>query len=172
MVTSGPLSPASGVSQGGGTAWTSPGSILSSNNVYATLTASTPQQLYASSYGFAIPAGSTILGITAEVERKRGTGGSATDSVIQLSKDGSVVGSNLSTGATWPTSDAYATFGGAANLWGTTWTAEEINASGFGLILKPSSSVVTASVDYIRITVTYEEVVGGFTTIIDTSMAA
>ena len=50
-------------------------------------------------------------------------------------------------------------YGTTSDLWGTTWTPADINASNFGVALSANSSGTgatrTASVDYIQITVTY-----------------
>ena len=88
----------------------------------------------------------TINGITVKIERYNSNPiGDFTltinDNAIYLTKDGSTtVGSNKSTGATWQTSDNNTTvdFGGASDLWGTTLTAAEVNASTFGVMISPS----------------------------------
>jgi hypothetical protein len=52
-----------------------------------------------------------------------------------------------------------ATYGGATNTWGQTWTEAQINSTGFGVTLSALNesgfASRTASVDYIRITVAY-----------------
>jgi hypothetical protein len=69
------------------------------------------------------------------------------------------VSSDKASGTDWDTSDEIFTYGGSSDLWGTTWTAEEINASNFGLRLKAdndhTSSSRTAYVDEIQIRIYY-----------------
>ncbi len=61
---------------------------------------------------------------------------------------------DVGTGLHWPTSDAIATYGG--DLWGLTWTADNINDSAFGLLISADVNFgVTAFIDFIRITVAY-----------------
>ena len=60
----------------GTVAWTNPGNIYTSDNVYATAALGNnivSNYLVASGFNFAIPAGSTINGIAVSVERKEGT---------------------------------------------------------------------------------------------------
>jgi hypothetical protein len=61
-------------------------------------------------------------------------GGTLREQTVGLTKDAgtSQAGSNLSTSANLPTSDTYVSYGGASNLWDTTWTPSEINDSNFG----------------------------------------
>jgi hypothetical protein len=116
-----------------------------------------------------IPSGATVNGITVKIERyNSGTTGdfplTIVDNAIYLTKDGSTtVGSNKSTGATWQSSDNNTTvdFGGAADLWGTTWTAAEINASTFGIMISPAISFSASEngsnvlIDAVTITIDY-----------------
>jgi hypothetical protein len=95
-----------------------------------------------------IPAGSTINGITVKIERYNGEGGemlTITDNAIYLTKDGTnTVGSNKSAGVTWSLTDPNTlneTFGSSSDLWGTTFTAAEVNASTFGVMISPNLSI-------------------------------
>jgi len=51
-------------------------------------------------------------------------------------------------------------YGGPADLWGTTWTADAVNATGFGIGLTPlyldTAGNERAYVDFISATVTYD----------------
>lgn len=171
MSSSGPNSPATGANIAySGFAWTNPGNVVASDNSYATRYVSGyTDYLRATDFGFAIPSGATINGIVVEVERKSSAGYSITDYVnpgsCKLIKGGSAVGASKADGGTWwPTSDAYKSYGGASDLWDTTWTDTEINDSGFGFQISCysfSKSTPTASIDHIRITVYYTEGVGG-----------
>ena len=89
------------------------------------------QYLYATNFGFAIPSGNTINGISVAVTYQN----SGTDYTTKLLKAGSLVGSNLATAATSPTSATVVTWGGSSNLWGTTWSYSDINSSTFGVAI-------------------------------------
>jgi hypothetical protein len=114
--------------------------------------------LLATGFGFAIPAGSVIKGVEAWVERNGSVSGPLSDSDVRLLKAGTQVGSSLASGTTYTTSDQSQYYGSSSNLWGTTWTDAEINASNFGLRFVVASDTpvsLTANVDYITIRVTY-----------------
>lgn len=77
------------------------------------------------------------------------------DNSVRLVKGGVETGSNLAnTVYPWNTVDTYTSYGSSTNLWGTTWSVAEINASNFGAVLSASVSNGTARVDNMRITVT------------------
>ena len=148
----------------GTVAWSTPGSITTVGAPYATITLSnsnTSNYLQGSDYGFAIPTGATINGIKVVINRlsSNTTAPFIQDSRVSLVKAGVIQTTNYaSTGTNWTNSLSIATYGGASNLWGTIWTAEEINASAFGVVLSvvnsnPNSR--TATVDYMQISVTY-----------------
>lgn len=140
-----------------------------SNNSYATasatlvlLTGST-NYLVAKDFGFLIPSTATICGIKAEVE-KSATGinilAYVEDNSVRLIKGGAIVGSNYASGANWPSSDVTGTYGNASDLWGTTWTPEEITDANFGIAFSAKISGIvsllpTARIDHIKITVSY-----------------
>ncbi len=146
--------------------WTNHDNTKANDGVYASITAPTfdsPDYSYkilSYTYGFSIPTGATINGIVVEVER-RYANGIVKDALVQLSKADYLtgIGDNKSAGANWTTSDTVVTFGDANNLWGTTWTAEEINNSNFGahFACQANGTDSDAYVDFIRITVYYTE---------------
>jgi hypothetical protein len=116
----------------------------------------TAQYLKATDYDFAVPSNATIQGITAEVERSASVGGVITDQSVRIVKGGSITGDSRASGSTWPTSDAYQTYGGSSDLWGESWTPADINSTGFGLAVVPqTTSSAQARVDHIRMTVRY-----------------
>jgi hypothetical protein len=146
--------------------WSTTNNTTTSNNSYTTsgsLTSSNSVSEYLdlTGWGFSIPAGATIDGITVSIERSwTGSGTSnVQDTSLRLLKAGTKVGDDKAATATnWPTSDGTATYGGAADLWGTTWTDSDINASNFGFALKvenDGSGSKTARLDYVTITVNY-----------------
>jgi len=169
--------------------WINRTDAQTSNNVYATLSlsdgsftpiagASVPIVLSSQTVNYfvvtglssTVPAGATINGITVKIERYNAGAANdypttIVDSAIYLTKDGStVIGNNKSTGATWQSSDNNTTvdFGSSSDLWGTTLTAAEVNASTFGVMISPALSVngqsengSSAKIDAITITVDY-----------------
>jgi hypothetical protein len=86
------------------------------------------------------------------------SGGSATTASAILYKAGSQVGTAKTSGEF-----GSATFGNATDLWGTTWTAAEINASGFGFGVQGAggSNGTTITMSGARITVHYTGAGGG-----------
>ena len=88
-----------------------------------------------SNFGFALPANAIIKGITVSVERSHnGTVGTVMDdNSVRLMKAGVAVGTNKASGTNWTNSDVGVTYGSASDLWGTTWSAADVNNSGFGI---------------------------------------
>lgn len=144
---------------------------VSSNNSYIScgsllgiLASAQTNYIQASGFGFAIPTTATVCGIEARVERNAAgllIGSSVTDKNVYLMKAGATVGTNHASGAGWTGSDATAVYGNNSDLWGTTWTPAQINASNFGLDFSAqmnaglASLFLTANVDAISITVYY-----------------
>lgn len=149
----------------GTVAWLNPGNILTSNNGYATVDSEfgnpTSNYLKATNFGFVIPAGATINGILVEIESKV-SGSTNTWSNVRIVKGGSI-STTTKSGATngITTTEGYSSIpasGAETDLWGETWTADDINSSTFGVVASLSIPVFTqVSVDHIRITVYYTE---------------
>ncbi len=110
--------------------------------------------LRATNFGFSIPTGSTINGILVEAYVKCSTTTSSY-AWFQIIKGGSETGDYHYKDP--GTSYAYLSEGGSTTLWETTWTAEDINASNFGVSWQVRSvyNVMTFYADSIRITVYY-----------------
>lgn len=149
------------------------GNVTASDNVYATATHcdccdQNTQCLTVSDFGFAIPAGAVIDGIVLEVEKRRSPGGSSgivEDNGLQIMKGGLLVGPNKSQyGVDWPLTDTYVSYGSSTDLWGTTWTAADINASNFGVSLASISYVcgatIVTAIDHVRMTIYYSTATG------------
>jgi Tfp pilus assembly protein PilX len=92
------------------------------------------------------------------------TGGAAAtlqDGTVQLLKAGAPVGNNKAVASTWSTTTStQVNYGTASDLWGTTWTAADLNASNFGLRFAAKNTgagTATASLDWVDITVTYND---------------
>lgn len=168
MASSGPRSPSTAASDAaiGTEAWSNPTNVTASDNTRATSgidATKASQALKATGFGFAIPTGAAIDGIVVEWERCRSAGtGTIVDNASRVVKGSTIQATDRSSGTSWPSStasEAYASYGGATDLWGTTWTPADINAAGFGAALSGicSAGSATAAVDHVRITVYYSE---------------
>lgn len=156
-----------GESNGSGNrAWTNAGNVTADDTNYATAPMSggeISRYIRARNFGFTIPTGATITGITATVMRQsssNGGGNSVKDETIRLMKNLTIVGNNYAGNVDWPTTMTAANYGtGTTDLWGTTWTEADINNANFGMFFRvlneSNNNSRTASVDYIEITVYY-----------------
>lgn len=112
--------------------------------------------LKATNFGFSIPGGSTIEGIVVEVERKESGSNVAKDYRVRIIKGGSIGSTDKANASEWPTSDTYQSYGAFNDVWGETWSASDINDSGFGVAIAALGlGTGTAYIDHIRITVYY-----------------
>ncbi len=169
MATAGPNAPGTMADDAavGTLTWANPDNAKTNNTAYATFNAgySTAQSHYlkATNFGFAIPSGATIDGVSVSIERRTGyvSGTYGRTTVVKLVKGGTVSGDNKASATDWPDADAVASFGGVSDLWGLTLTDTDINDSTFGVVL---SATITNDeemflnigyVDYISITITY-----------------
>lgn len=144
-------------------AWSNPGRAVSSNDSYATASVDDNQvtnYLECTNYGFSIPAGATINGITVNVERNTSAGSNVLDADVLLIKGGVRGSTDRATATAYTTTDVTEAHGGSSDLWGATWTPAEINASNFGVAFVAQKSGTTGkartvSVDHISVTVDY-----------------
>ena len=120
-----------------------------------------------------IPTGATVEGIKVYIDRYNSFTPdevfvTINDNAIYLTKNGTdTVGDNKSTGATWPSSDTntYASYGGVSNLWGTSWTASEINDDNFGVMIGPNLAYdlstgengQSARIDHVYVEITFTD---------------
>lgn len=148
--------------------WTNPGNAFSDNGVYATrsVDGTISRWIQCLNYGFAIPAGATILGIEVNVERRSSSiaNGGSRDAGMRLVKAGVIepVANDRSTATVYPIADTVGPHGSPTDLWGTTWSVAEINAANFGAafaVTKPNAAggAHTVSVDHIQIVVYYSQ---------------
>jgi hypothetical protein len=118
----------------------------------------TSHYLKATNFGFAIPGGSQINGITCEAKYKQ-TNPNIQDNSVKMVKGGTIGGNdNAKSGVNWTTTLTWNSYGSSSDLWGLTWTASDINASNFGFVLSCNNTaggINTPSVDAMRITITY-----------------
>lgn len=146
----GPNIAGSGVSAAGsGNAWTNPNNVTSAVS-YATVT--TPSNyLQITQFAFSIPAGNTVLGIAFTLDVTLSN--LSNTFPFFLMKNGNYVGTVKNTSISY--SPTTITVGGSADLWGTTWTANDINQTGFGLAIGSigGASGVAAGVRNVKATI-------------------
>lgn len=172
MTTAGPNNPGTIADNGGGDySWSNPGNAATSNNSYAVCdgiadggSSALTNRLRATGFGFAIPADATILGVLVEFEWKAslqsdsGTSVDCTDEEVKIVKAGTATGTNKAAGTGITTVDTYFAYGGETDLWGTTLTPADVNASNFGFQWRGSfneDNNSRISVDHIRMIVYY-----------------
>ncbi len=167
MTTAGPNNPGSAANDAavGTLNWASTSNVLASDNAYATVDTgaggdATSKYLKVSDFGFSIPTGSTINGITISIESKHvindGTG--ITTHRARIVKNGAIGSTNKT--FTWSTTEAVQTLGGASDLWGESWTASDLNdpSTGFAIAVNVEDgggATDVAYIDHITMTVDY-----------------
>jgi protocatechuate 3,4-dioxygenase beta subunit len=104
-------------------------------------------------FGFSIPTGSTINSITVETDAGRSTN---PQFKAQLLKAGVLTGSSINYNVANPADCSGTTFVTvpSTTLWGTTWTASDINNAGFGVSITTLGSG-TKYIDRVKITIDY-----------------
>jgi len=121
----------------GGIDWVNPINVYVSND-YTQCTTIFNQEsnwIKATNFGFSIPTGATINGITVTIKRLAGDG-SARDIFAQIVKNGSITGTNKANPNDWSvTTYETITYGSSSDLWGESWSASDINSSNFGFAL-------------------------------------
>lgn len=114
-----------------------------------------------SNLSMGVPSGATINGIKVEAEFLD-YGGTSYDVLVQLSKDNSArIGDNKARNADVANSlGTVYTYGGATDLWGTTWTEAEVNSANFAVHIAAQSKNANAEffADFVRVTVHYTEI--------------
>jgi hypothetical protein len=149
---------------GGTTAWSDATNIVGDTNTTAatvglSVNGNTSQRLRGTNFGFDIPVGATINGVTVKVEASSGSNSRHYWNSVQLLKGGVESGENLSDG-TAINSKAIKTFGGATVLWQNTLAPSDINALNFGAsikIIRNNNNATTTSVFRVIIEVDYTE---------------
>jgi hypothetical protein len=156
-------------SPSGDTHWTNPSNALVDNTSAATCTGSLAVSywLHITNFGFSIPTGSTINGITVKVRRKCSSTNDWFTQQCRLVNSGSILGVTKNVGGSfnyWPTTAAIETFGGSADLWSWTPVIATINSSTFGIQIyaeDDSPSSETASIEVVWMNIDYTPPAGG-----------
>lgn len=154
---------------GSDVAWLNPGRITANDNSFATadVWAGTPESEYlrASNFGFAIPTGATIDGIEARASRKEvSAAADVSDYRVRVVRaDGTVGSTDKAAAGEWPTTEAYATYGGPTDLWGETPGESDIEDVDWGWVLAVQASgseFDAAMVDSMEMRIYYTEAGG------------
>lgn len=113
--------------------------------------------LRAANFGFFVGTGATVEGIKVDIEKKASAASSVVDAAVRLVKGGTIQTTDKAdTSTTWSTTDTVATYGGASDTWGTSWTESDINSPAFGVVISArtvTGSGLSASIDSITISV-------------------
>ncbi len=160
----GEQSPASSAQEGSPTtAWTNIDSVFASDDQRASYTGTSADSLYVTNFTMGVTAGATIDSIFVTTEAQ----GSASQSarrrlVVFLTKDGTAVtGASVVFNHDQDSDTQTRLTGGATPLWGTTWTAAEVNATTFGIVTwKSASQAGTILLDHVTIYIAFTEVGG------------
>lgn len=156
MASTGNVLPSSGANgvTGVGTSWTSPGNITADDGLDATCTAAGTgsEQLVASGFGFSIPTGATIVGVTLRVEASEHSGGTE-NLFAQLRTSSGLIGTSKAAVLNGTTKAIY-TYGGTSDVWGATLTTTTVNDSSFGVALQFLTNH-QVRIDYVTLAVEY-----------------
>jgi hypothetical protein len=122
----------------GDNAWDRPGSAGTPDGATCTLGAGdVSHRLISSQFGFDIPFGSVIRGIKYGMETSSTGLSLIRETNLQSLKENQLVGSLMDFGlVSWLLSFLEKTVGGATDLHDTTWSSNDINSSGFGVMVQ------------------------------------
>jgi hypothetical protein len=174
MATAGPRYPgtvATEIGPSGDNDWDTPGNVGADDGSEAQVVAPTydandhSYRLKATNFGFSadINAGSTINGITVEIDR-RAFAGAAEDQEVRLyDSTATLVGDDKQKATAWPATLTIDTYGGAADTWTSGLDAADVRSAGFGvaLIVLATAANTDIGVDFIRVTIDYTPGAGG-----------
>lgn len=160
--TTGELGPSSSAQESSPTtAWVNIDSVFVDDAKYASYAGTTSDSLYVTNFGFTLDTDDTIDSIWVTVNGYGGAGSPQPRRLnVGMTKDGTT---RVGNGVTFQleTSDGDVVHTGSTPLWGTTFTATEINASTFGVTMyKLTTTARTDYVDYVTIRVAYTSAVG------------
>jgi hypothetical protein len=160
VLTQGPLLAGSGVNIAGANAdWANPGNVMALDGSKA-VSSATSDLLAATNFGFALPTDRAVYVMGILVQLVDTTVSSFTSQwQAQLTKNGTaVIGTAISSGSISLTiGPTTLDVGSQTNLWGTTFTSSEINASTFGVMVN-TLGTLTLEIDAIRLTVFYSQI--------------
>lgn len=139
---------------GGVENWSNPGNILADDgSISSVVTASQCHYLIASGFGFSIPAGSVILGVTVKIEAY--TDFSTPQLRTNIQDDGgALIGSEKAQSMSGGAAYTVYTYGSTSDVWGAPLTPAIVNDADFGVRIWVQS-ISDVRVDYVTIAVEY-----------------
>jgi hypothetical protein len=138
----------------GATAWTTPENVVSDNATDATCNAAASSNyLIARNFGFSIPTGAVINGITVRVEASEHS--TSTESLNARLQDdtGTLTGSSKNATISGTTKAVY-TYGSVSDVWGATLTPAIVNDADFGVRLW-FTTAHDVRIDYVTLAIEY-----------------
>ena len=147
--------------------FSTPTNVSAPDAVYATASVGPSEvthYLVASNFGFAIDTSATITGIVATVKRIGATYNDVSylyDNAVRVVKAGAIGSTDRSDTNAWTPGVHEHSYGSSTDMWGTTFTPAQVNASNFGFAMSAKWLLVTPTyqfgcyVDYISMTVYY-----------------
>jgi hypothetical protein len=108
-------------------------------------------------YSMSVPANKRIDGI--QILMYKNATNTIKDYHVFLMDDTSHKGENKAQSIAWPANNDFVAYGNATDLWSTSWTAEQVNASTFGCIVRAKNWDVDADafVDCAAIKIYYSD---------------
>jgi hypothetical protein len=145
--------------------WANPNRVEISDDLYAHVkmdAGETSKYLEVKDFGFVIPAGSAILGISAVVECQQEVGAFYKAASVRLMKGGVITGNDKAGSMIIPEGiDQSNILGGPVDLWGDTWTDTDIMDPDFGMVVSVTRTAgppnLDAYIDYIQIVIYYDD---------------
>lgn len=144
--------------------WANPNRVEISDDLYARVRldpGETSKYLMVADFNYALPPGAVVQGIEVRVEAKEDPMANVEDASIRLMKAGTATGADRAGAGIWEVKDTLNTYGGSTDLWGTTWTAADINDPGFGVLVSVRRTAgptqLRAYIDQVQIVVYYED---------------
>lgn len=124
-------------------------------------------QLQASGFNFNIPSSASICGIEVAIEKRASNItllATVSDHDVRLLKAGATTGNNKADPTDWSTTESYITYGASNDLWGSSWSAADINDPNFGVSFSAGINGLVgvlpiARVNHVQLTVYYTTIV-------------
>jgi hypothetical protein len=143
------------VDRAGNTAWATP-SNATNDNATTTDAAVPTDYLVCTNFGFAVPAGAVIVGVTCNVEcHETGTGSSNYTAQLITDATPTLIGASQTSGTVNGTTPTVYAVGSASNLWSATLTPAAVNSSTFGVAVWSTDTTNTLLVDYVALIIEY-----------------
>ena len=149
---------------GGGADWTTPASCIVADDTnrasvdVSALDIDTSDYMRISGLTTGIPTGATIDQIVVDYLCMASQAAVLRCSGIYLARGGTQISSAITSGSTWGLTEAYKSNTFSSAIMGAGWTAANIDSMQVYMkVLTTSDDIITGSVDYARVTVTYTE---------------